>query len=95
MRSFCLTLLYTGARISEVLALVPTRIDPVSGVVIIRSLKKRRDMMTFAPSRCRRALLEELAFVERSESHPNQRLGRRSSDLALEPHLCLAGSSRT
>ena len=62
MRSFCLTLLYTGARISEVLGLVPTRIDPVSGVVIIRSLKKRRDN-DFRAVPVPQALLEELAVV--------------------------------
>ncbi|MCW5726243.1 tyrosine-type recombinase/integrase [Parvibaculum sp.] len=40
--TFCLTLAYTGARISEVLALTPERIDMEAGVVIIESLKKRR-----------------------------------------------------
>jgi len=41
-QTFCLTLVYTGARISEVLALTPERVDPEAGVVIIGSLKKRR-----------------------------------------------------
>lgn len=39
--AFCLTLTYTGARISEVLALTPERIDLEAGVVVIESLKKR------------------------------------------------------
>lgn len=42
VRTFCLTLAYTGARISEVLALTPKRIDADAGIVIIESLKKRR-----------------------------------------------------
>ncbi|MDR3500673.1 MAG: site-specific integrase [Parvibaculum sp.] len=41
-RTFCLTLAYTGARISEVLALTPEHIDTEAGVVVIESLKKRR-----------------------------------------------------
>lgn len=40
--TFCLTLVYTGARISEVLALTPERIDQESGVIVFESLKKRR-----------------------------------------------------
>jgi len=40
--TFCLTLAYTGARISEVLALRPDRIDFEAGTIIIESLKKRR-----------------------------------------------------
>lgn len=42
VRTFCLMLAYTGARVSEVLALTPQRIDVTDCVVIIESLKKRR-----------------------------------------------------
>lgn len=42
VRTFCLTLAYTGARVSEVLALTPQRIDPTAGIVVVESLKKRR-----------------------------------------------------
>ncbi len=42
VHTFCLTLAYTGARISEVLALTPKRIDTSARVIIIESLKKRR-----------------------------------------------------
>ncbi len=42
VRAFLLTLAYTGARISEVLSLTPTRIDRADGLIIIESLKKRR-----------------------------------------------------
>lgn len=40
--TFCLTLAYTGARISEVLALTPKRIDREAHCIIFESLKKRR-----------------------------------------------------
>ncbi|RAI26283.1 integrase [Rhodobium orientis] len=40
-RSLCQTLLYTGCRISEALALTPASIQASIGVVSIRSLKKR------------------------------------------------------
>lgn len=42
VRTFCLTLAYTGARVSEVLALTPRRIDTGARIVIVESLKKRR-----------------------------------------------------
>lgn len=42
VRTFCLTLAYTGARVSEALALTPRRVDPNARVIIIESLKKRR-----------------------------------------------------
>lgn len=40
--TFCLALAYTGARISEVLALTPERVDMEAGVIIVECLKKRR-----------------------------------------------------
>jgi len=42
LRTFCRVLSYTGARISEVLALTPARIDAAARLVIVESLKKRR-----------------------------------------------------
>jgi len=42
VRTFCRTLAYSGARISEVLALTPHQIDSRAGVIIVESLKKRR-----------------------------------------------------
>ena len=41
-RTFCLTLCYTGCRISEALALTVDRVDLDAGVVVFESLKKRR-----------------------------------------------------
>lgn len=42
IRLFCLTLRWTGARISEVLALTPAAIDIESGVASIQTLKRRK-----------------------------------------------------
>ena len=42
VRTFCRVLAYSGARISEVLALTPRQIDSSTGVIIVESLKKRR-----------------------------------------------------
>jgi integrase len=42
VRQFCLTLGYSGARISEVLALTPASIDIESGVASIQTLKRRK-----------------------------------------------------
>jgi integrase/recombinase XerD len=42
VRNFCRLLAYTGARISEILALTPNQIDISAGVIIIECLKKRR-----------------------------------------------------
>lgn len=41
-RAFCRMLAFTGARLSEVLALTPGQIDAAAGVVIFECLKKRR-----------------------------------------------------
>jgi len=40
--TFCFMLAYTGARISEVLALTPARIDHQAGVIVFETLKRRR-----------------------------------------------------
>lgn len=42
VRTFCLTLAYTGARISEVLALTAERVDLGTQMIVLESLKKRR-----------------------------------------------------
>jgi integrase len=41
LRSFCLTLAYTGCRISEALSLTARSIEPEGGFIAVRSLKKR------------------------------------------------------
>jgi len=42
VRTFCETLLHTGCRISEALALTADRVDLSDGVLVFESLKKRR-----------------------------------------------------
>ena len=42
IETFCLTLAYTGARVSEVLAFIPRRIDFSVRGITIKSLKKRK-----------------------------------------------------
>jgi integrase/recombinase XerD len=42
IRQFCLTLRWSGGRISEVLALTPSLIDVESGVASLKTLKRRR-----------------------------------------------------
>jgi integrase len=42
VNTFCRTLVYSGARISEVLALSADRVDIADGLLIFESLKKRR-----------------------------------------------------
>jgi integrase/recombinase XerD len=48
IRTFCCTLLYTGCRISEALALTSDRVDFTSGTLILLSLKKR-DKIIYRP----------------------------------------------
>jgi integrase len=62
IRAFLLTLTYTGARISEVLALTPARIDRHNGVIVIESLKKRRQGV-FRAVPVPASLLDELASL--------------------------------
>lgn len=45
VRTLCLTLAYTGCRISEALALTHAAIDAQSGFIAFQSLKKRRRLM--------------------------------------------------
>ena len=45
VRTFCYTLHYTGARISEVLALRPSKVDLAERAVIFCSLKKRANIV--------------------------------------------------
>lgn len=43
VRTFCMVLAYSGCRVSEALALTADRVDLADGVLVIESLKKRRD----------------------------------------------------
>lgn len=60
LRTLCLTLAFTGCRISEALALTPAAIESDAGYVALRSLKKRNRAIHFrevpAPAELFRAL---------------------------------------
>ena len=62
-RTFCLTLFYTGCRISEALELVPERIDFNGESVIFRTLKKRSDKPKFRNVPAPPALIDQLNLV--------------------------------
>jgi len=47
--AFCRLLAYTGCRISEALALTPRRLDPETGRVVFRTLKRRQQMFRAVP----------------------------------------------
>jgi integrase/recombinase XerD len=73
--TFCHVLAYTGARISEVLALTPGRIDVSAKVVVLESLKKRRRGV-FRAIPLPDDLLSELEHVHELANHyhdPNTR----------------------
>jgi integrase len=42
VRTLCMTLAYSGCRLSEALALTADRVDLTAGVLVFESLKKRR-----------------------------------------------------
>lgn len=88
-RLFCLTLAWSGARISEALALTPAAIDIESGVASITTLKRRkRGIVRQVPLPS--DLLSELSVVF------GLRLAQRDAELAgeriwkVEPHHGMA-----
>ncbi len=80
-KTFCMVLAYTGARISEVLALSPARIDFDASVIVFECLKKRRRGQYRAvpvPSEVLLAL-DDVHCIKRSQRSPNE------ADKALWP----------
>src|SRR5262245_42948337 len=71
--TFCATLVHTGCRISEALALTGTRVDIAAGVVILESLKKRRKGI-FRAVPVPRGLLDALDAVHDLRSAGDKRL---------------------
>lgn len=47
--AFCLLLAFTGCRISEALAVIPTRLDAETGCVVFRTLKRRKQVFRAVP----------------------------------------------
>jgi integrase len=70
VRSFCTLLAYSGARLSEVLALPASRVDLSAGLVIFESLKKRRSGM-FRAVPVPGDLLAELDEIHGISGNPN------------------------
>jgi integrase/recombinase XerD len=70
LRTLCLTLAYTGCRISEALALTAERVEREGGFIAIRSLKKRKRAVVIrevpVPAELFRALDEAHRFEDRS-----------------------------
>jgi integrase/recombinase XerD len=73
--AFCLTLAFTGARISEVLALTPERLDESNEAIVFETLKQRRSGM-FRAVPIPRQLLDLIAYGMGAAQQivPNQRL---------------------
>jgi integrase len=74
--AFCLTLAFTGARISELLALTPERIDRAGGVIVLETLKQRkRGRFRAIPVPARLfAVLERVLGVAAPSRDPRERL---------------------
>jgi integrase/recombinase XerD len=85
VRTFCGTLVHTGCRISEALALTADRVDFDEGVLIIESLKKRRKGVY-------RAIPVPPAFLETLDAVHDLRASRHAVDAAR--NACLWPWSR-
>lgn len=74
VRTFCRVLAYSGARISEILALTPRQIDNLAGVIIVKSLKKRRTGIFRAVPVPAELLeeLEEVHGIRKCQTDPKQ-----------------------
>ena len=86
VRTFCETLVYTGCRISEGLALTAARVDISDGMIILESLKKRRRGVF-------RAVPVPLHFLERLDHTHDVRVAHRLPDRGQ--NVLLWGWSRT
>lgn len=68
VRLLCLTLAYTGCRISEALALTPASIEAQDGFIALRSLKRRNRAVVIREVPVPLWLLDELAVLSRVRS---------------------------
>jgi integrase/recombinase XerD len=75
VRTLCLTLVYTGCRISEALALTPACVQAAEGIIAIRSLKNRKGLVVIREVPVPPLLVAELERVHALSSLPaRQRL---------------------
>jgi integrase/recombinase XerD len=85
VRTLCLTLVYTGCRISEALALTPAAIEMREGCIAIRTLKQRNGRMSVREVPVPQLLIEQLDRVHGLFSlHPLRRLWPLSRGRAWE-----------
>jgi integrase len=80
IRTFCGTLVHTGCRISEALALTADRVDITDGVLIFESLKKRRKGIY-------RAIPVPPAFLDMLDLVHDLKVVRRGHDGGRSVHL--------
>jgi integrase len=80
--ALCLTIAYTGCRISEALALSSASVDAESGFVAVRSLKKRKAAVVVREIPVPADLLNILATIHRER--PTDRLWRLSRSRAWQ-----------
>lgn len=77
LRTLCLTLAYTGCRISEALALTAGAVEIEGGFIVFRTLKRRHGAMVFREVPVPDALLLELRAVHGiGTCDPTERLWR-------------------
>ena len=69
VRSLCLTLAYTGCRISEALAMTGASIEPAAGFIAIRCLKKRKGILVVREVPVPAELLDALTQIHDLADH--------------------------
>lgn len=74
LKTFCLTLVYTGCRISEALAVTARSIEVGSGFLAVRSLKKRNGAIVFREIPVPPELVDALAIAYDLDEPANDRL---------------------
>jgi integrase/recombinase XerD len=99
IRAFCLTLAWSGGRISEVLALTPAAIDIDSGAASLRTLKRRTRTVVRQvplPSRLLSELdrLFDLRVAQRDPSLATQRIWRFSRTTAWRKIKAVMAAAR-
>jgi integrase/recombinase XerD len=85
LRTFCLTLAYTGCRISEALALTAGAVEPQEFFIALRSLKRRRKIIVVREVPVPASLIAEIENVHRqSEQDRGVRLWKWSRSRAWQ-----------
>jgi integrase/recombinase XerD len=75
LRTFCLTLAYTGCRISEALSVRVRAVEPGAGFIALRSLKRRKRAVVIREVPVPADLLNEIETAHGiSEAPPDRRL---------------------